>query len=50
MFITYVSQWLYTVMQIPVPIVLSPKHIYSISIFNLFTGALILGIFLADLI
>lgn len=46
MFITYVSQWLYTVMQLPVPIVLSPNHIYSISIFNLFTGALILGIFL----
>lgn len=46
MFITYVSQWLYTVMQLPVPIVLSPSHIYSISIFNLFTGALILGIFL----
>jgi len=46
MFITYISQWLYTVMQLPVPIVLSPNHIYSISIFNLFTGALILGIFL----
>lgn len=46
MFVTYVSQWLYTVMQLPVPIVLSPNHIYSITIFNLFTGALILGIFL----
>ena len=46
MFITYISQWLYTVMQLPVPIVLSPNHIYSISIFNLFIGVLLLGVFL----
>lgn len=46
MFITYISQWLYTVMQLPVPIVLSPNHIYSITIFNLFIGVLLLGIFM----
>lgn len=46
MFITYIAQWLYTVMQLPVPIVLSPTHIYSISIFNLFIGVLLFGIFL----
>ncbi len=46
MFITYVSEWLYNVMQLPVPIVLSPKHIYSITIWNLFIGSLILGILL----
>lgn len=46
MFITYISQWLYTVMQLPVPIVLSPTHIYSISIFSLFIGALVLGVFM----
>lgn len=46
MFITYIAQWLYTVMQLPVPIVLSPTHIYSITIFNLFIGVLLFGIFL----
>ncbi len=46
MFITYISQWLYQVMQLPIPIVLSPQHIYSITIFNLFIGSLLLGIFL----
>lgn len=46
MFITYVSQWLYTVMQLPVPIVLSPNHIYSITIFNLFIGVLLFGVFM----
>lgn len=46
MFITYISNWLYTVMQLPVPIVLSPNHIYSITIWNLFIGALLLGVFM----
>lgn len=46
MFITYISQWLYTVMQLPVPIVLSPNHIYSITIFNLFIGVLLFGVFM----
>lgn len=46
MFIRYVSSWLYQVMQLPVPIVLSPDHIYSISIWNLFIGALSLGVFM----
>lgn len=46
MFITYIAQWLYTVMQLPVPIVLSPTHIYSITIFNLFIGVLLFGIFM----
>lgn len=46
MFITYISRWLYQVMQLPVPIVLSPQHIYSISIWSLFTGVLLLGIFM----
>lgn len=46
MFITYVSSWLYQVMQLPIPIVLSPNHIYSISLWNVFIGSLLLGIFL----
>ena len=46
MYITYLSRWLYTVMQLPVPIVLSPNHVYSISIFNLFIGVLLFGIFM----
>lgn len=46
MFITYISSWLYEVMQLPIPIVLSPTHIYSISIWNLFIGVLSLGIFI----
>lgn len=46
MFITYIAHWLYTVMQLPVPIVLSPTHIYSITIFNLFIGVLLFGIFM----
>lgn len=46
MFITYVSSWLYQIMQLPIPIVLSPNHIYSISLWNIFIGSLLLGIFL----
>lgn len=46
MFITYISRWLYQVMQLPIPIVLSPEHIMSITIFDLFIGVLILGIFM----
>lgn len=44
MYITYMFDWLYQMMQIEIPFVFSDKVVFSVSIYNLFIGSVFLFI------
>lgn len=44
MYISYMFNWLYQMMQIEIPFVFSDKVIFSVSIYNLFIGSVFLFI------
>lgn len=44
MYITYMFNWLYNLMQIKIPFVLSDTVVFSISIYSLFIGSVFLFI------
>lgn len=46
MYINYISKWIVETLQIKVPLVLTSKDVYLISIWNLFMLTVFLGIFI----
>lgn len=44
MYISYMFEWLYQMMQIEIPFVFSDKVVFSVSIYNLFIGSVFLFI------